>query len=461
MRRTVFGVVLLALTVVARAQDYGSGGIYSIDRSSEDYSYLKNPANRTDFFDPIKYMPFSDNPDWYLSLGGQVRDRFDYFNNSNFGAGPRDNGFNLLRMLVNADVHFGPNFRTFVQLDSSMEFGRAGGPRVGDADAFDFQQAFVDVALPFDNASSAVVRLGRQELIYGAQRLISPNDWRNVRQSFDGGKVSFYLPNDTLDLFLVRPVIVNENHLNGDDDSTYLGGVYNVTELPQVIHGAHSKLDLYLLSLNKSISSTNTADSQTYTIGTRFHTNPGPWDFDVEPDWQFGKYSGTGISAYAVAAEAGYTMAEVPTTPRAAVGIDLASGSANPAHRFNQLFPPYYLHLGHMYLFGRQNIIDLHPGLTFTLTKDVTLTAEQHFFWRQNTNDAVYNLSGAVVRASDGSNKAFIGDEFDLAANWQIQRHISTYAGYAHFFAGPFIQATSAHNNEDEDFVYAAVTFTF
>src|SRR5579862_7014175 len=148
MRRPVFGVVLFMLTVAARAQDYGSSGGYSIDRSSEDYSYLKNPANRTDFFDPIKYMPFSDNPDWYWSLGGQVRDRFDYFNNSNFGAGPRDNGFNLLRMLVNADVHLGPSFRAFLQLDSSIESGRAGGPRVGDADAIDFQQGFVDVTLP-------------------------------------------------------------------------------------------------------------------------------------------------------------------------------------------------------------------------------------------------------------------------------------------------------------------------
>ncbi len=459
MKRITFAITLL-LSASAWAQDYGGTGAYSLDRSSEDYTYLKDPANRTDFFDPIKYMPISDNPDWYLSLGGQVRDRFDYFNNSQFGAGPRDDGFDLLRMLVDADLHLGANLRFFLQMDSSLEFGRAGGPRPGDADAIDFQQAFADITLPIDTSSSAVVRLGRQELIYGAQRLISPNDWRNVRQSFDGGKVAFHFPNDSLDIFLARPVIVNENHLNSSDDSTTLAGAYNVTALPQILPGAHSKLDLYLLSLDKTISSTNTADSDTYTLGTRFHTNPAPWDFDVEPDYQFGKYSGTGISAYAIAAEGGYTFENITTTPRAALGIDFASGSANPAHRFNQLFPPQYMYLGHMYLFGRENLIDLHPGLTFTLTRDVILTAEQHFFWRQNTNDAVYNLSGAVVRPSGTSGKAFIGDEFDLAINWQIQRHISTYAGYSHFFAGPFIKA-SPTANEDEDFAYAAVTFTF
>jgi hypothetical protein len=35
--------------------------------------------------------------------------------------------------------------------------------------------------------------------------------------------------------------------------------------------------------------------------------------------------------------------------------------------------------------------------------RQLALTAQQHFFWRQNTNDAIYNPGGAVVRASSGS----------------------------------------------------------
>jgi hypothetical protein len=461
MNRCVLAVIVLiwfAAPVIA--QDYGGSADYSIERWDEDYSNLKNPANRTDLFDPLKYIPLSSNKDWYLTLGGQVRDRFDYFNENEFGAGARDKGFDLVRLLLNADVHLGPNFRTFIQLDSSLVFSRAGGPRQGDADSVDIQQAFVDYTTPIgSDSSSLVIRVGRQELIYGAQRLISPNDWRNVRRSFDGAKASLYLPNDTLDLFLTRPVIVNENHLNSDDDSTYFGGVYNVTELPGLIPRADSKLDLYLLSLNQSESSTNAADADTFTLGGRFHTTPGAWDFDIEPDFQFGKYASGTINAYALAVEGGHTFENVLTKPRAALGLDLASGSPDAAHRFNQLFPPQYLYLGHMYLFGRENLIDLHPGLTFHLTSSVTMTAESHFFWRQNIHDAVYNLNSEVVRASDGSSKQFIGDELDFAVNWQIQKHLSAYAGYAHFFAGPFIQSTGAH--QDEDFAYAAVTFTF
>ncbi|HSV16111.1 MAG TPA: alginate export family protein, partial [Tepidisphaeraceae bacterium] len=344
--RLAFVTLLIALPLLpaaAHAQDYAASGPYSIVRWDEDYSYLKDPAKRTDFFDPVKYIPIGDSPDAYISFGGQIRDRFDYFNNNEFAGGPRDTGFNLIRLLAHADVHFNSHIRGFLQLISALEDGRAGGPRTGDADDFDIQQAFVDLSFAFgDNAdygSSIVLRVGRQELIYGAQRLLSPNDWRNVRQSFDGVKASVYLPNDTLDVFLTRPVLINKTHLNSSDDHTYFGGIYNVTELPRVLPEAHSKLDLYLLALNKIKSATTAVDSNTYTLGARFHTTPLPWDFDFEPDWQFGTTAGNQIAAWAIAGEAGYTFQSVPLTPRLAIGADIASGSVDAAHRFNQLFP--------------------------------------------------------------------------------------------------------------------------
>ena len=42
---------------------------------------------------------------------------------------------------------------------------------------------------------------------------------------------------------------------------------------------------------------------------------------------------------------------------------------------------------------------------------------------------------------------------------WQIERHISAYLGYAHFFAGDFIAETGP--SKDVDFLYASVTYTF
>lgn len=458
MRRFRFAFILiLFLPVLARGQ-YGSAD-YRIERWDEDYSYL-NGAPKTDFFDPIKYISIGSDPDWYLSLGGQVRERYDYFNNSGFGAGRQDeDGFRLTRVLAHVDAHFGPSLRAFVQIDAARVDDRIGGPRQGDADDIDLQQGFADLKLSIGDESSAVVRLGRQELIYGAQRLVSPNDWVNVRRTFDGAKVSFSFPNDALDVFATHPVIIDKPHLNSEDEDAWFAGIYNVMALPAILPGSHSKLDLYVLGLGRNRSDTMPVDSQTYTVGARFHTTPGQWDFDIEADWQLGRLGSENINAWGLAAEAGYTFSNIALSPRASVGIDMASGSADGTERFNQLFPPQYLYLGHIYLFGRQNLIDLHGGILFNLTSTVTLSLDEHIFWRQNTHDAIYDLNGGIVRASNGSSASSLGNEFDAAINWQIQRHFSAYVGYAHFFTGSFIEQTGP--DHDVDFFYAAVTFTF
>ncbi|HSZ58707.1 MAG TPA: alginate export family protein [Tepidisphaeraceae bacterium] len=461
MRYVISGTMLLLCASAFGQYGYGPGS-YSIERWDEDYSYLKDPAYRTDFFDSIKYIPISADGDSYLSLGGQARWRMDYFNNTEFGAGTQDeNGFQLFRLLAHADAHFGPNFRVFLQLDASLEYDRSGGPRPGDVNDFDVQQAFFDVNFPLQRSDSLLFRVGRQELIYGAQRLVSPNDWGNVRRRFDGVKAALSLPNDTAEIFLVRPVLVEKSHLDSVDDHTAFAGIYNVTAFPDVWRDAHAKLDTYLFFLDQTPSQTTgvTYSADTFTLGVRPHATPGPWDLDLEADWQFGRYEDSAICAYSIAADAGYTFATLAFMPRLALGLDIASGSPNAAHRFNQLFPPQYLFLGHMYLFGRENIIDLHPELTFNLPHDLTLDIAQHFFWRQNTHDAVYNLNGGVVRASDGSDARTIGSEFDISLYWQIQRHVSAYIGYAHFFTGSFIQQTGPHS--DEDFAYVSFTFTF
>ena len=82
-------------------------------------------------------------------------------------------------------------------------------------------------------------------------------------------------------------------------------------------------------------------------------------------------------------------------------------------------------------------------------------------FWRENDQDAVYTSSGSILRASDagGSNASAIGGEIDTQVNWRLNRYLSAYAGYAHFFHGAFIAATGP--DHDIDFAYTALSFTF
>ena len=461
----------------------GSGGgpppPYTPVRWNEDYGYLRDPARRTDPFDPLKYIPLGDDPTFYLSLGGQARYRYELFNNNNFGAGPQDDtGYHLTRLLLHADLHAGEHLRGFLQLKSAMEDGRAGGPRPTDADEFDIQQGFVDLKLPAmflgDDASALTLRGGRQEMIYGAQRLIGPLDWANVRRTFDGGKaIIAFSKEHSLDLFWVRPVIFEREEFNVADGETDFAGLYDTLSLPKVFSGGNSKLELYGLYLNRREGSAfpteGSQEEERYTLGTRFSATPKPFDVDVELDYQFGNYGGGDISAWAAAFEGGYTLADVPLTPRPFLGFDLASGDDDAGdgdlQTFNQLFPTGHPHLGYIDAIGRQNIMDLRGGLELTMLQDkpyvkkATLRTEYHQFWRESDADAVYNAGGAVLRPPGASDARSIGGEIDFLLNWQIDRHLSAYFGYSHFFAGEFIEETGPSG--DIDFFYAAFQFTF
>src|SRR5436190_2235598 len=143
---------------------------YTLSRWDEDYRYLRDPAAREmgekpDPFDPIKYIRFNEKGDIYLSLGGQFRYRYEFYNDENFGRSPKDNdGFHLFRLLAHADLHLGENFRLFVQGKSALEEDREAGPRPIDADEIDIQQAFGDFSFKLNkDTDSVLVRVGRQD----------------------------------------------------------------------------------------------------------------------------------------------------------------------------------------------------------------------------------------------------------------------------------------------------------
>src|SRR5262245_14971835 len=83
-------------------------------RYDEDYSYLRDPSQRSDLWDVVNFIPLDVKDDIYLSLGGELRERYEYFHNSNWGRGPQDTGGYLLqRYMIHADLHLGPDVPVF------------------------------------------------------------------------------------------------------------------------------------------------------------------------------------------------------------------------------------------------------------------------------------------------------------------------------------------------------------
>src|SRR5271156_6262239 len=83
--------LLVALPPVHAQSDQTSGPVlpdrnYQLLRGDEDWSFLRDPALRQDFWDPIKYIPLRRNSrDWYLTISGEAREVWEQTGNNNGG----------------------------------------------------------------------------------------------------------------------------------------------------------------------------------------------------------------------------------------------------------------------------------------------------------------------------------------------------------------------------------------
>src|ERR1700678_2792301 len=298
----IIAVASLVGVLPARAQSDHVAASAIPDRSyqllseDEDWRFLRDPALRQDFWDPIKYIPLRNGAnDWYLTIGGEAREVWEQIGNDNWGESPFWNGYFNERYMVHFDVHYGKHVRTFVELKSGLNSFRIGGPRPIDEKKLDFQAAFLEVGTGDGTGNDRnwiKFRAGRQEMEYGSGRLIDVREGPNVRLSFDGFKVKTGIGSWQIDGFAMRPDLDNPGFFdNAPNHAVGFWGVYGVRALKKSL-----TLDTYYLGLDRKTAAFNRGVGQEvrHTIGARLsrpiaQTKPG-WDFDYEALWQFGSF---------------------------------------------------------------------------------------------------------------------------------------------------------------------------
>ena len=217
-------------------------------------------------------------------------------------------------------------------------------------------------------------RLGRTDLKYGAQRLISPLDWANTRRTFQGGVISQGHDVGTVDVFVTKPVNKRTYDLDHSDNSRWFSGIYSNFELDD---GAG--IDVYGLSYNETTTGKATAGDGSggtfdiYTVGARAFMDEGGFDAEAEVAQQFGQFAGDDVDAAMFTARSGYTFEDTTYTPRVGLDLDWASGDDDPTDgdkgTFNQLFPLGHRWLGFADIVGRQNVLALSGSLEAAATR--------------------------------------------------------------------------------------------
>ncbi|HXV06816.1 MAG TPA: hypothetical protein VD791_02220, partial [Burkholderiales bacterium] len=93
------GATILA-SVAAAAQDRPS---FKRLRYDEDWSTMCEPEMRTEPLDAIKCIKLIDSGESWLSLGGELRERYEYTHNPTWGNDPQDkHGVWLQRYVLHA-----------------------------------------------------------------------------------------------------------------------------------------------------------------------------------------------------------------------------------------------------------------------------------------------------------------------------------------------------------------------
>jgi hypothetical protein len=453
----VFAIALLAATKIMRAQssevDTSTEPVrsYSLLREDEDWSFLKDRSLRQEFLDRLKYISLGrDN--WYLTIGGEIREVLEDIKNDNWGQQPYTNTFFLQRYMLHTDWHLGKHVRAFVQLKSGLESYRRGGPRPIDEKKMDIQAAFVDIGSS-EGRKWIVLRLGRQELNYGSGRLVAVREGPNVRQSFDGFKIKSQYGAWRIDGFAVRPDLDNPGYFdNVPDHGTAFWGIYATRSLRERV-----SLDAYYLGLDRKQATFNrgTATELRHTLGARLWQpvakQKRDWDFDYEGVWQFGSFGSSNIRAWTVASETGYSFPTATLQPRLSVKADISSGDdprKNTLGTFNPIFP-----VGNYFGVledtgpGPVNFIDVHPRLQTQFPHNVSVSVDFMAQWRQNLRDGVYAVPGFLLVAAGNSRARFIGYQPGVEVRWQIDRHAYIQADYGVFYAGEFLKQASPGRN--------------
>lgn len=406
--------------------------------------FLKDPALREDFWDPVKYISLGRET-WYVSIGGEIREVLEQAGNANWGKQPYTNTFFLERYMLHTDWRFGDHFRAFVQLKSGLESFRQGGPRPIDEKKFDFEAAFFEISTS-KKKNWIALRVGRQELNYGSGRLISVREGPNVRQSFDGLKIRSGLGSWNIDGFAARPDLDKPGFFdNVPDHRTAFWGVYATRARP-----ARMSIDAYYVGLDRKQATYNrgTAQEVRHSLALRIwrpvQSKEGGFDLDYEGVWQCGSFGSAAIRAWTFATDNGYSLSDLPLRPRFSLKADISSGDdprRNTLGTFNPVYP-----IGNYFGVladtgpGPVNFIDLHPRIQTQIGRAVTLSADLVAQWRENLRDGVYAVPGFLLVPAGGSRARFVGYRPGVEVRWQIDRHAYLQADYGVFYAGQFLR---------------------
>ncbi len=396
--------------------------------------------------------------------------RFNYDRNSDVG--DKDD-FTLLRARLSADANPSEKVRAFIQFQASRVFGDSclgaqppsscltsssyspfnpGNLALGviaDDEDLTVHQAFVDLKFLGDFTA----RLGRQEMLFGDERLVGALAWSNRTRAFDG----FSLIHDTeahraqafFHVIEYRPPSFTTAPLDND---SFFTGFYNTFK--EIGKG----VDYYFLAFldgDGAVPTTQDENLFIYTFGLRTKDMPKEGlGYDFEGAFQAGENDAVKIYAYAVHVAGGYGLGG-ELAPYVTLEYNVASGEDGIGNdnAFKNLFPTNHCKYGCIDFMTWSNTHNFRGGVSVVPVDALTVALDYRLFLSQEKTGKIGILTAAGASTTPVADR-FYGQELDVVLNYAFDKYAKLHGGYSLFLPGDMFPAT---NDDAVHFAYAQV----
>jgi hypothetical protein len=442
-------VLILFIAIVfpfnqARGQDINPNF-----RMSDNNHALRIDSSDASFFRIIKEMPLDSMGNYSVSLGMDIREQLRIYHHADFGDVPSDvsdnDVFLMQRYMLHADLKLGGIFRIFGQLNSSHVDGKN---VVGhsDRDQLGIIQAFLDINVP--SADPVRIRLGRQEISFGSERFMGTRDGPNIRQSFDGARLTLSFKKTTGDIFIVSPVVYDYGFFDNTTryNALVFSGYFNRLIAP------HLLIDLFYFGDRRQMAGLTCERVQEFrhTIGSRLTGTLADFYFEAEGEWQTGTSARNNIRAWQLWTTAGFWWQQKLLRPRFQIRGAIMSGDLDSTDRITNTFRPVSPKspINDIVPVGPANIIVLSSEGEIRLMHDMIFILRYYGIWRYSKEDGIYSTDMQhVIRNPDSGMKnqgLYMARGFAAELNYQVNKHLNVNALGGYYTPGTYVENTGA-----------------
>jgi len=409
-----------------------------------------------------------------IEFGGEIRLRPEVRDSTPDGFFGGVDSFIGQRVRLHAKVKLTDDLTGFLEVQDSRVWGGEFSTNRSNR-GVDLHQAYIQADHFLTPHLS--LKIGRQELSYGNERLVGSFDWDFVGRSFDAIKAVYTRKGWSADIFAARLADYHDSNILINVAPGREGEFFFV--LPhQEFYGVYlkflndkptHKLEAYGFVLTDNFSSRGEVGKRTdstgiYTVGARQEMrSKGGFYYDGEAAFQAGHRGPDDHRALAFAGSVGKYFKSARSS-HFGFEYDFATGDGDfrdgKSREFIDLFPNNHIHYGYIDFLGWRNMHDFRLNFGFDPASKLSVDADYHKFLL-NKGDGIWTSASGLFLGFDpsGSSGIELGQELDFTVRFPYKEHMKFLGGYSLFIPGRFARLTRSSDLSHFSYIQTRISF--